>query len=176
LPPRGAAHFAPDVPSSVTEEEARLLHELAYDKLVLELGSWYGRSTIALASSARRVHSIDAHRGDSHTGALSTLGPFLRNLRRYGVRDRVTVHVGDVEEVAPALARESFDFAFIDGLHTRVAVERDASLLMPLVRDGGLVAFHDYGRYDVADVVDELGDPVLVVGSIAVLEIERVNT
>ncbi|HEY3182509.1 MAG TPA: class I SAM-dependent methyltransferase [Gaiellaceae bacterium] len=173
LPARPRGAFAPDVASSLTEAEANLLAELARGKVALELGSWFGRSTIALASTAERVHAIDSHGGDSHTGPLSTLSSFLRNLRRYGVRDRVVVHLGDVDEVARVLAPASFDVAFVDGLHTREAVERDAQLLRPLVRDGGVIAFHDYGRYDVTEVVDALGTPERVVDSIAVLRVER---
>jgi len=171
LPARPRGAFAPDVASSLTENEAALLAELARGKVALELGSWYGRSTIALASTATRVHAVDSHGGDAHTGPLSTLSSFLRNLNRYGVRDRVVVHVGDVEEVASVLAPASVDVAFVDGLHTREAVERDARLLGPLVRPGGVLAFHDYGRYEVTEVVDALGTPERVVDSIAVLRV-----
>lgn len=36
-----------------------------------------------------------------------------------------------------------FDLAFIDGDHSEAGVRRDLELWSPLVRDGGLVAFHD---------------------------------
>jgi SAM-dependent methyltransferase len=173
LPARPRGPFAPDIASSLTEPEARLLAELADGKIALELGSWFGRSTIALASTARVVHAVDSHGGDTHTGPLSTLAAFMRNLRRYGVRERVVVHIGDVEDVAAILAPASIDVVFVDGLHTREAVERDARILLPLVRAGGAIAFHDYGRYDVAEVVDALGKPERVVDSIAVLRVEQ---
>jgi predicted O-methyltransferase YrrM len=169
LPARPRGVFAPDVASSLTEAEANLLAELARGKVALELGSWFGRSTIAMASTAERVHAIDSHGGDAQTGPLSTLAAFRRNVKRYGVGERVVVHVGNIEDVAPVLAPASFDVVFVDGLHTKEAVERDASLLMPLVRAGGAIAFHDYGRYDVTEVVDGLGTPERVVDSIAVL-------
>ncbi|HET8608074.1 MAG TPA: class I SAM-dependent methyltransferase [Gaiellaceae bacterium] len=175
LPARPRGPFAPDVASGLTEPEAVLLAELAAGKVALELGSWYGRSTIALASAAVRVHAVDAHGGDAHTGPLRTLDAFLRNLSRYGVRDRVVVHVGRIEDVAPVLAPASVDVVFVDGLHTRAAVERDAGLLLPLVRPGGTIAFHDYGRYDVTAVVDGLGEPERVVDSIAVLRVDAIR-
>jgi hypothetical protein len=39
------------------------------------------------------------------------------------------------------------------------------------VRPGGVLAFHDYGRYEVTEVVDALGTPERVVDSIAVLRV-----
>jgi SAM-dependent methyltransferase len=173
LPARPRGPFAPDIASSLTEAECGLLAELAAGGRVLEVGSWLGRSTIALASAAETVHAVDWHRGDAHTGPLGTLTPFLRNLVRYGARDRVVVHVARVEDVAPVLAPRSFDLAFIDGLHTEDAVRRDAALLVDKVRDGGLLAFHDYGRpeYGVTGVVDRLGTPARVVDTVAVLEV-----
>jgi predicted O-methyltransferase YrrM len=173
LPPRGKAPYAPDIASSLTEAECRRLAELAEGKVALELGSWLGRSTIALGSTAVRVHAVDWHRGDEHTGPLGTLTPFLRNITRYGVRDRVVVHVGRLEEVAPVLGPERFDLVFIDGFHTVDAVRQDIELLLPTVRDGGLLAFHDYGHpgYGVTEVVDALDAEPSVTDSIAVVRV-----
>lgn len=38
---------------------------------------------------------------------------------------------------------DAFDFAFIDGDHSYDGVKRDFELYRPMVRPGGLVAFHD---------------------------------
>ena len=173
LPARPRGPYAPDVPSSLTEGECRLLAKLAQDREALEVGSWFGRSTIALASGARMVHAVDWHRGDEHTGPLGTLNPFLRNLARYGVRDRVVVHVGRVEEVAPVLRDDRFDVVFVDGYHTADAVRRDVDLVLRTVRDGGKLAFHDFGRpeYGVSEVVGELGAEPQVVDTIAVVDV-----
>jgi predicted O-methyltransferase YrrM len=173
MPARPRGPFAPDIPSSLTEAECRLLSELARDGDALEVGSWFGRSTIALGSSARAVHAVDWHRGDDHTGPLGTLNPFLRNLARYGVRDRVVVHVGRIEDVAPALGDDRFDVVFVDGYHTSDAVRRDVDLVLRTVREGGKLAFHDYGRaeYGVDEVVRELGAEPRVVDTIAVVDV-----
>jgi len=48
LPARPHGPFAPDIPSSLTEAECRLLAELAREGEALEVGSWFGRSTITL--------------------------------------------------------------------------------------------------------------------------------
>jgi Methyltransferase domain len=41
------------------------------------------------------------------------------------------------------LGGEALDLLFIDGDHTREGVEADFRMYSPLVRSGGLVAFHD---------------------------------
>lgn len=137
--------FAEDILSAVSREECAKLAQLARGKTVVELGSYFGRSTIALASVASVVHAIDWHKGDVHSGATDTLQVFLANLSRYGVREKVMVHVGRNDEIVPQLPREGFDLAFIDSFHEEKAVEADALLARPLVKRGGFLAFHDYG-------------------------------
>lgn len=48
-----------------------------------------------------------------------------------------------VQAVQAAAGDKPFDFAFIDGDHTYEGVRADWLLWSPLVRPGGLVAFHD---------------------------------
>lgn len=154
----GAFLFAADVPSAVTEDEARELARLAAGRKVLEIGSHRGRSTIALAGAARIVHAVDWHRGDIQAGMGDTLQEFLGHLTRYGVRDQVVVHLGRFEDVLPVLLREAFDMVFLDGLHDRASVDRDVQLLRPLVVKKGILAFHDYGiaGFGVTGAVDAL--------------------
>jgi cephalosporin hydroxylase len=47
------------------------------------------------------------------------------------------------ERVVEALGGKPVDFLFIDGDHTEAGVESDYRAYAPLVRPGGLVAFHD---------------------------------
>ena len=160
----------PAITSAVTDAEATRLADLARGRTVLEVGSWYGFSTVVMARVARVVHAVDWHRGDEHAGVRETLGAFWANLERYAVRDRVVIHVGLAEVVLPVLRARSFDFAFLDGFHETEAVDRDARLILPLLRPGGMLAFHDYGRFGVRPAVDGLGLPqVSLTGTLAVV-------
>jgi predicted O-methyltransferase YrrM len=143
------------IPSAVTPAETAQLEELARGGLVLELGAHFGYSTIALAQAARKVHSVDWHQGDSMAGHMNSLEAYFTNLRRHSVANVVT-HVGRFEDVLPLLQPHSFDGCFLDGEHDRASVERDTMLAMTLVRHGGWFAWHDYGRFEVAEVVDAL--------------------
>jgi len=120
------------------------------------VGSWYGFSTILMAGVAERVHAVDWHRGDPHAGERETLTAIWSNLAEAGLRDKVVLHVGRTEDVLPVLRPASFTFAFIDGYHTTEAVAHDAQLVLPLLRPGALLAFHDYGRFGVTRAVDAL--------------------
>src|SRR6185295_9555921 len=106
----------------------------------LEVGSWFGRSTIAVASTGAHVVAIDPHILGP-PGREDTLTPMLENLDRYGVRDRVDVIKGFSIDVLPTLDR-TFDLAFVDANHFKEEVERDLALVRPLVRPGGYIAFH----------------------------------
>jgi glycosyltransferase involved in cell wall biosynthesis len=161
-----------DIPSAITGEEAARLASLASGGDVLELGAWYGFSTVVLAQAARRVTSVDWHQGD---GSLTEMGepdadtwePFRQNLARYGVAGKVDARRGRFADVLPALKAQGklFDGCFLDAQHDAAAVQADLDLVLPLVRPGGWVAFHDYGRgpatghhgFGVTEVADRFG-------------------
>ena len=156
-----------DVTSAVTSEEALQLARLARNKVMLELGAHYGFSTIVLASVAERVYSVDWHRGDIHAGMGDSWDAFRYNLARYGVADRVEICRGRFEAEVPLLAEQdiSCDGAFIDGMHDEESVSRDLALALLVVRPGGFVSFHDYGRgpetghseFKITQVADKFG-------------------
>jgi SAM-dependent methyltransferase len=145
-----------DIPSAVTGEEAARLANLASGGDVLELGAQYGFSTVVLAQAARRVTSVDWHQGDESIAAVSgaecadTWEAYRANLARYGVAGKVDARRGRFEDVLPALQRQGalFDGVFIDAQHDAASVAADLALALPLIRPGGWVAFHDYGRSD----------------------------
>lgn len=176
--------FAADVLSAVTDEECRALAALSAGKVVLEVGAYLGRSTIALASTAQIVHSVDPHNGGP-PGEEDTLPAFLKNLSRYGVREKVIVHVGGSLQILP-IFRAIFDVLFIDAAHQQEWVEQDIRVGMPCLRENGCIAFHDYGAsgawdgrqwapFGVTEAVDDLasrtGAEMEVAGSLAIVRL-----
>lgn len=143
--------FPEDVNGWLTEREGRKLAELAAGKRVLEIGSYEGRSTVCIAQAAARVECIDPCDGRATPGVRDTEEAFVENLCRYGVRDRVRLHVGTTAERAPDLA-PGFDLAFIDGDHSLAAVREDIRHALALLAPGGLLAFHDYDDHQNPDV------------------------
>lgn len=158
--------FAEDIFSTVTKEECTRLAELAKDKTVLEIGAGFGRSTIALASVAKKVHSVDWHKGDKYSGQYDSLGGYLFNLQRFGLADKVVSFVGRNEAFLPAFnGLFSYDVVFIDSYCAPEAVELDVRMTRPLLRPGGVLVAHDYGNipnlppgfvFGVTEAVDTL--------------------
>lgn len=135
--------FPKDVEGWLSEHEAMALARLAHDKSVLEIGSYCGRSTIAMAQTARSVDSIDWHNGDGMSGDGGTLEKFKFNLKKYKLGDRVKIHLGRTQDIAPTLPDKSFDMAFIDGAHDEASFSIDAKESLRLVKPGGAIAVHD---------------------------------
>lgn len=161
----------------LTVEEAACLAELAANRVVLEVGAWKGRSTVALASTAAMVVTVDTFSGSAeHQGAgpVWTLPEFMENRAHY--RNIVTV-VGDFLEVAPWLRPYAFGLVFIDADHSYEATLRIGRVAGALAAPGARMVFHDYGRdYEgVTGAVDlmsrEGGGPVRLAGSLAALPV-----
>jgi len=133
----------------LTEAEVSVLQGLARNQLVLEIGSWLGRSTVAMAQVALHVVSVDHHRGspehegDERLRAGKTLVQFISNLEEWKVRSKVSVCVLD-SHFLRLFRSAQFDGVFVDGAHDFGSATRDGTEALRLVRTGGWVAFHDY--------------------------------
>lgn len=133
-----------DIPTYTDTKQGALLQKLAVNKTVLEVGAYYGFTTVCMALTAKMVYSIDTHRGDIHLGRTDTLQSFLGYLQRYKVLPKVAIMIGEFSDILPRLEKKMFDLAFIDGTHTYEAVKQDIEMVLPLIKDDGLISFHDY--------------------------------
>lgn len=129
--------------------------------VVLELGSWKGRSTVAMALNARRCCiSIDTFNGSKdkdgnwdggHEEALLDGGDriytqFMRNTWDLQCAGKL-ISFRCRGESGAALVRDLWqkvDCAFIDAAHNADDVFRDIELFRPLVRSGGILCGHDW--------------------------------
>lgn len=146
-----------------------LLHECAgVDGDILEIGSAWGRSTVLLLlASDRRLCSIDPHTGGraliERNEEQGSREEFDKNMRRYGLRDRVDMHVKTTQAVLDSgeLDDRAFAFAFIDGLHTGDGVQTDFDFAYPRLNAGGIMAFDDYFAPNIPDYtarIDQIAD------------------
>lgn len=135
---------------------------------IIEVGSWQGRNTCFLAAACRDsdngvVHAIDHFEGNPgnrdayvvHRRDLSDLElKFHENVRRVGVADYVQLHPTDARS---AKIDGPIRMLFIDAEHTYGAVQADLAQFVPLVAQGGIVAFDDYAS-DAPGVVPAVDD------------------
>jgi len=147
-----------DIRPAQVYEEVLELAEIVADlrpRRVLEIGTARGGILFIwcrLASDDSTIVSVDLPGGPFGGGY-----PMWRTvLYKYFKKPRQKLHLirGDshdprtLEKVKKILGGGELDFLFIDGDHTYEGVRRDFEMYSPLVRRGGVVAFHDIAPHD----------------------------
>lgn len=159
---------AKEIPGWMTEPELLwLAQEASKHNTIVEVGSWLGRSTKAVAvMTPGKVFAVDFWEGGGDYGCyapeLSKVGPFgvfkkfHQNLLPEIMEGRC---VPIVSKSLPAskLFKQA-DMVFIDADHHYACVMNDILAWLPCVRSGGILCGHDYGPLnpDVIRAVDEL--------------------
>jgi hypothetical protein len=159
-------------PGMIDLGEAEFLHELATevsDGVIVEVGSYRGRSAVALAAgvadAGRRtpIFAIDPH--EEFVGALGgNFGALDRAaFYRTMLRSRAWRHVRLInlssEVVTPGWDRP-VGLLWLDGDHTYEGVRRDFRCWRPYLIPGAAVAFDDSTNRKLgpAQLIDELTD------------------
>jgi predicted O-methyltransferase YrrM len=138
------------------------------DGLVIEIGSWEGRSTVALANAAhpRCVHCCDTWEGSP--GEISAELAKDRDVHAIWRTNVETLTAGNVvehrmgwREYVPTIT-QPVALTFIDAEHTYVEVRDTIEAFVPLMVPGGIIcgddAHHEPVRQAVLDVlgIDEV--------------------
>lgn len=116
----------------------------------LEIGTNYGGTLFLLCSVSppkATIISLDLPYGPFGGGYPRRKIPIFRQFPRHGQKlhlIRANSHSEETKaQVLRLLKGERLDYLFIDADHTYEGVWRDFQMYAPLVRSGGLVAFHD---------------------------------
>jgi predicted O-methyltransferase YrrM len=129
----------------VPNEECQVLQDHAAGKVCLEIGSWYGRSTVAMAETASHIYTIDTFKGlppaQDQSDVFTSLEGFLKYTAGY---NNISVMIGRSQDLVPAMRDESVDMVFIDGSHDYQSVKADAVNSLRVLKPGGEMFFHDY--------------------------------
>jgi predicted O-methyltransferase YrrM len=133
-----------DVPGWLTDEEGEALFELARacsgSGVIVEIGSWKGKSTICLGLGSRAGASVPVYAVDPH--ADYRFGDFKTNVERAGITDLVRP-IASLSQPAADNFEEPIELLFVDGSHEYDLVLEDFEKWVPKVVEGGWVAFHD---------------------------------
>lgn len=151
----------------MTDRELRWLADVASRcRTIIEVGSFRGRSTIAMAANSdATIWCVDTW-DTAQEGRLigdTDFVHFLRNTWPY--RKQIIPIRLDAAKAATLLQEKKIQagLVFIDASHDYNSVAADIRNYRPLVKDGGILAGHDYnpGTWDgVVKAVDELCGPV----------------
>ncbi len=140
------------VDGMLTIREGGYLHRLAQlnpgKGVIVEIGSWKGKSTIwlalgSMAVGGEKVYAVDPHTPLLEEGyAVDTGAEFRKNIEEAGVSGHVIPLVKTSEEAAQGWDKP-VKLLWIDGDHRYEYVKRDFLLWEPHVIEGGIVAMHD---------------------------------
>jgi len=146
--------------------DCQAMKGLCLDKVVLEIGCLYGKSTLCIAEVAKEVITVDTFKahdnGVDQMDDYTTLEIFQKNIKGY---KNISWIIGRSEDVIPEIDK-IFDVVFIDGWHKYEQVVKDIEVCWPKLKDGGVMAFHDYNTYhhEVGRAVKELNLPIEIPG------------
>lgn len=124
---------------------------------ILEIGNACGGTTLFWQAIAPIVVSIDLYPvgsepGEGFPNGIISLDMFSNV--RFILGDS---HLPEILELAKKYA--PYDFLFIDGDHEIPGVISDWEMYSPLVREGGLIAFHDWTNHVVGEAIRRIGTP-----------------
>lgn len=141
---------------NISAEEGRFLQELIRAKRPsksIEIGCAYGISSLFICEALREVGAkshtiIDPYQlttvtEDSSSDGYEGIG--LLNLRRAGFEDLITFYPEPSYRCLPRLEarQETFDFAFVDGMHTFDYGFTDFFYIDKMLPVGGVIVFDD---------------------------------
>ena len=133
-----------DVPGWLTDEEGEALYGLARactgKGVIVEIGSWKGKSTVCLGLGSLEGASVPVYSVDPH--ADYRFGDFKANVERAGIAELVRP-IASLSQPAADDFDEPIELLFVDGSHEYDLVLEDFEKWVPKVVDGGWVAFHD---------------------------------
>jgi beta-1,4-mannosyl-glycoprotein beta-1,4-N-acetylglucosaminyltransferase len=158
----------------ISDVEAKKIASRARDaKVIIEVGSWHGKSTRALADNTPgKVYAIDHWLGSkaepgTHASAMRLDGDhafleFQKNLFDHITSGKVLpLRMSSLN--AAGLLREKgikADMIFIDGGHEYEEVAADIRAYLPLLSESGIICGHDYSTWPgVTKAVDEVFGP-----------------
>ena len=133
----------------------------------IEVGSWEGRSTVALANAVlpQDINAVDWWKGSVPDGYYyepeqrNVFKEFSQNIANY-THGNVVAHIMRWEDFAKTWDRP-IKFIFIDAEHTYKAVYDNIQWARTLLVPGGIICGDDYGHEPVQQAVTDTLGPVL---------------
>jgi predicted O-methyltransferase YrrM len=157
------------VEGQISADEVRLLFELARGvppgRVIVEIGTYRGRSAVALALGSlagpqARVYAIDPHAPfvgvfGGHFGPEDQAALY-RNLTRAGVGHVVAVLCATSQAMARGWPERNVGLLWVDGDHSEAGVRGDYQAWRPHLAPGAVLAFHDADAPGVAALLADL--------------------
>jgi len=149
----------PNIDGWMSETDLQFLYEEALkvpeDGVIVELGSWLGRSTAAIIMGAktRNIFSVDTWQGCGLELLSAKDRAYVLESFRYNMMTFTgfvpTIYNRTTDEASRNFTRKSIDLLFLDGDHLQPQVYRDLVTWLPKMKDNGIFAGHDWSNPNV---------------------------
>ena len=147
--------------------EANIEHKFPSEAKMVEIGSYFGESTMLFASTGifKEIHCIDPFKGKEEMNDWYGYDwdlvkkEFKTNTRYF---DNIILHEDYSYNVIDEFKDNSIDFVYIDGNHSYEDTKKDIELYLPKIKPNGYIAGHDYMEHfqGCIDAVQEtIGEP-----------------
>lgn len=114
----------------------KMLVQLSGAERILEIGTFTGYSSICMAFGLSETGHIDTLELNDELEDL-----IIEGFERAGVKDKISLHIGDAKEILPSLKGSLYDLVFMD------ANKREYcdyyNLIMDILKPGGLIVADD---------------------------------
>ena len=146
--------IADKIDGYLSDEEGEFLYKTSKNcvgkGVIVEIGSWKGKSTVYLAKGSKAgnniaIYAIDPHqKTQAHRDlkVVNTFNEFKKNIKEAGVDDIIEPIVKTSKEASKNWDK-LIEFLWIDGDHSFPMVKLDFDLWVPYLVRGGIIAFHD---------------------------------
>lgn len=153
--------------------------------VIVEIGSWKGKSTCALAlpsvlrGNETMVYSVDPMEGKTvfpNSPPKPTSDVFDDNIKKWHLAKYIVQCRSkscDVCDTWGEIESRAIDLLFVDGDHTKKEVLNDLRGWVPHVKTGGIVLMHDHNNKTIpgvkrgVDAFMKMSDSLKVIGSFA---------
>lgn len=143
-----------------------VVHKFSTGSHFVEVGSWKGKSAaymaVEIVNSGKNIKfdCVDTWEGSiEHTGMQEIVDgtlyeTFISNISPV----KEVINPIRMESIKAAALYEdaSLDFVFIDADHTYEGVKQDIIAWLPKLKNGGILAGHDYGWSSVSQAVNDV--------------------
>lgn len=129
----------------------KLARRLEENAIIVEIGSWHGKSTVWLGSAIKdkknaKLYAVDPHRGspekEGEFERVNTFDVFNKNIHQAGLVEKILPLRKTSLRAAAAFSKKA-DIIFIDGSHLFADVKKDFFVWKKKLKKGGWIILHD---------------------------------
>lgn len=139
---------------SMTDKEIALLKKsIGSNKVIVEIGSYVGKTTCIIAEN-NKIIAIDPFINGYDPNDCVVMEGAEEVFKKRIKGKNIVWHKAKSADVLKSW-KTAIDGVFIDGKHTIEALNEDVKWI-DFIRKGGIIAFHDYGyKQEVTNFVDK---------------------